>query len=103
MKGKGERRLDYLEGFIKPELMALVPVLYAAGIGLKKAQWVQDNRIPLLLGALGVVLALVYVLAGCELCTWKTVLMAVFTGVTQGILCAGASVYINQLVKQKEK
>ena len=30
-------------------------------------------------------------------------LMAVFAAVTQGILCAGASVYVNQLIKQGGK
>ena len=30
-------------------------------------------------------------------------LLAVFTGITQGVLCAGATVYVNQIVKQAGK
>ena len=33
--------------------------------------------------------------------TLHTVLMGIFMGLTQGILAAGASVYVNQLIKQE--
>ena len=95
--------MDYLSNFIRPELLVLIPVLYIAGAGLKKSARIADNLIPLVLGAISVVLALAYVLGTSTLCGWRDVLMAAFTAVTQGILCAGASVYVNQLIKQAEK
>lgn len=95
--------MDYLSNFIRPELLVLIPVLYIAGAGLKKSARIADNLIPLVLGAISVVLALAYVLGTSALSGWRDVLMAAFTAVTQGILCAGASVYVNQLIKQAEK
>ena len=92
--------MDYISQFIRPELLILVPVLYIIGAGAKKSRAVADNRIPLLLGAVGVLLAVVYVLAACRFTGWQSCLMAVFTAFTQGILCAGASVYVHQLIKQ---
>ena len=89
--------------YVKPELLVLIPVLYFLGMGLKKAQTVADKYIPLLLGGAGVVLALLWVLAGSELGSAQDVLRAVFAAITQGVLCAGCSVYVNQLGKQAGK
>jgi len=33
----------------------------------------------------------------------ENIYMAIFVAITQGFLCAGASVYINQIVKQSQK
>lgn len=88
--------------YIKPELMVLAIVLYFVGVGLKKSQ-VKDKWIPFLLGMGGVLLATVYVLATAVLSGMQNILLAVFTGITQGILCAGTSVYANQLYKQGSK
>lgn len=94
--------MDYLQEFIKPELLILVPVLYVLGVILKKSA-VRDKLIPALLGGIGIALSLIWVLAMSDLVSWRDVLMAGFSAVTQGILAAGASVYCNQLVKQGEK
>ncbi len=85
--------MDWME-FVKPELFILVPVLYLVGVGIKHSQ--LDSRwIPLLLGAMGVFLAALYVLS------METISFgAAFVAVTQGILCAGLSVYANQIFKQ---
>ena len=91
-----------LKEFIKPELIILIPVLYLYGMALKKSQ-VADKNIPWLLGATSIILSYVFVVATSDILGWKEVLMSFFTGVTQGVLCAGASVYVNQLVKQKNK
>jgi hypothetical protein len=40
------------------------------------------------------------VAATSSLGTFQDVLMLVFVGITQGVLTAGASVYINQIYKQ---
>lgn len=92
--------MEYLSNFIRPELLVLAPVLYILGSGLKKSQRVADNCIPLLLGLAGVVLATAYVLGTSALTNWRDGVLAAFTAVTQGILCAGASVYVHQLIKQ---
>ncbi len=93
---------DLLKEFIKPELLVLIPVLYLLGVALKKSQ-LADKNIPWVLGSAGVVLALVFVAATSAFAGWQSVLLGVFSGMTQGVLCAGASVYVNQLVKQAGK
>lgn len=95
--------MDYLTNYIKPELLILIPVLYLIGVGLKKSQSVDDRKIPLILGGFGVLLAAVYVLATAPISGWQSCLAALFTAVTQGVLCAGGSVYVNQLIKQNSK
>ena len=94
--------MDFTE-YLKPELLILVPVLYLIGMGLKKAAWFKDSLIPVLLGACGVVLAAVWVFATADVSGGKAIATAAFTAITQGVLCAGASVYVNQLVKQAQK
>lgn len=88
--------------FIKPELLILIPVLYLIGVGIKKSN-VPNKRIPLLLGVLGVLFAGLYIGATVEINGVQGFLTALFTALTQGVLCAGASVYANQLVKQAKK
>ena len=83
--------MEYLNNLIAPELFVLVPVLYLIGMGIKKSTWIKDKYIPTILGALGVILACIYLKS------------LSFSGITQGILCAGASVYVNQLIKQGGK
>lgn len=39
-------------------------------------------------------------IATLEVYTWQSVLLGLFTAIVQGVLCAGASVYVNQMVKQ---
>ncbi len=95
--------MDYLTNYIKPELLILVPVLYLIGAGLKNSQSIDDRNIPLLLGLCGVLLATVYVLASVPVSGFQTGFAALFTAVTQGVLCAGGSVYVNQLLKQRGK
>ena len=91
--------LDY----IKPELLVLILALYLIGMALKSAATVQDKYIPLLLGLIGMALAAVWVLATSSVDGWQSALLAIFTAIVQGILCAGASVYSNQLFKQSKK
>lgn len=91
------------QDFIKPELAALPFVLCALGAALKKAQRFADNLIPLVLGVCGVGLSALWVLATSPIAGWQNALLAVFTAVVQGVLCAAAAVYGNQMVKQAGK
>ena len=91
-----------LKEFIKPELLILIPVLYVIGIGLKKSK-LSDALIPLVLGGIAIVLSAAWAIATSDISTLKDVAYALFISVTQGILSAGASVYINQLYIQSKK
>ena len=88
--------------YIKPELLVLVPVLYLIGVAVKKSN-IADKFIPWILGGVSVALSALYILASGFPTNAADVALAVFTAITQGVLIAGASVYVNQLVKQTGK
>lgn len=88
--------------FIKPELLILIPVLYVVGMGLKKSK-LSDKLIPVVLGVTSIILSAAWVIATSDISTTKDVAYAIFVSVTQGVLSAGASVYINQLYVQSKK
>ncbi len=88
--------MEAIATYIKPELLILVPVLYAVGIAAKKVEAIKDKYIPLILGGAGVLLAVIWTLATTDITDVRGALMAVFVALTQGVLCAAASVYINQ-------
>ena len=89
--------------YIKPELIVVAIVLYFIGLAIKKAETIKDNYIPYVLGVISIVLCTIWVLANSTLGTVQEVLMAVFTSIVQGVLVAGLSTYVNQLIKQKGK
>lgn len=93
--------MNYQE-FIKPELLILIPVLYLIGAGVKKSA-IRDAFIPFILGIVGVILSGVYLFAAEPIVGNQAVATAIFTAFTQGILCAGASVYTDQIIKQSIK
>ena len=79
--------MDYTEiikEMIKPELLILIPVLYFIGVAIRKSEKIKNEYIPMLIGI------------------GQGILLAVFTAITQGVLVAGVSVYINQIIKQKK-
>lgn len=93
--------MEFME-YIKPELLVLVPVLYLIGAAIKKSK-VADKFIPWILGGVSVALSALWILATNFPAAASEAAMAVFTAITQGVLIAGASVYVNQLVKQTGK
>lgn len=95
--------MEQLMNYVKPELIVLAVVLYFIGMGFKKAETVKDKYIPLLLGLTGIILCAIWVIATSPLGTMQEIAMAVFTAVVQGILVAGLSTYVNQLIKQTNK
>ena len=94
--------IDVIKEFIKPELVGIIPVLYFIGLAAKKSA-LSNWLIPWLLGMLSIVFCGLYLFATMDITGWRAIVMGVFTAVTQGVLLAGASVYVNQLVKQTEK
>ena len=95
--------MDYLKEFIKPELLVLSPVLYFIGEAIKKSKAVKNARIPFILGCIAILLTGLYLLATTEINDFRAIATYLFTAITQGVLCAAASVYVNQLLKQRKK
>lgn len=95
--------MEQIMNYVKPELIVVAIVLYFVGMGLKKAEAVADKYIPLILGGVGIVLCSIWVLATNTLGTWQDTCMAMFTALVQGILVAGLSTYVNQVIKQVKK
>ncbi len=95
--------MEQIMNYVKPELIVVAVVLYFVGMGLKQAQAVKDKYIPIILGCVGIVLCAIWVLATSPLGTGQDIAMAVFTAIVQGILVAGLSTYINQIIKQTNK
>lgn len=90
--------LEEVMTYIPSELLILIPVLYAVGFFVKKSQSVADKFIPLILGGVGIVVCWLF-----EFMTIGFGFEAVFNGIIRGILCAGVTVYINQVKKQVTK
>lgn len=91
-----------ITSYIEPKLLILIPVLYMLGLMIKKSE-INDKYIPLILGVMGIILATVYSLIGNELKGVEKLLSVIFAGVTQGLLCASASVYVNNIFKQMKR
>jgi hypothetical protein len=89
--------------FIKPELLALVPVLYFLAHILKTAFKFDRTKLPLIVGVAGIFMSALYVIAATDFHNYHDVLRAAFTSMVQGFLCAGAAVYSHQLYKQRGK
>lgn len=95
--------VEMLKEYIKPELLVVAIVLYFIGIGLKNTELIKDKFIPIILGILGVIISAIYIIATSTISGYQEVLTVIFTSIVQGILVAGASVYINQIIKQSNK
>lgn len=86
------------ENYIKPELGFLIPLLYIIGMMIKNTNVIKDKWIPLILGIIGIVISF-FTVGSIEGFT----LVGTTTAITQGVLCAGSAVYVNQLFKQSGK
>ena len=95
--------MDQILSYVKPELLIVVVVLYFIGVMIKKSENISDKFIPMILGILGVLICGLYVFATSTVSSSQEVAMALFTAITQGIIVAGLSTYVNQLIKQSGK
>ncbi|MEF9969690.1 MAG: phage holin family protein [Ruthenibacterium sp.] len=93
--------MEELQQYIQPELLVTIPLLYMLGIWLKRSAWFHDEKIPLTLGGFGILMALFYTLSTVPITNYQSIFSIAFAAITQGLLCAGASVYANQLWKQQ--
>ena len=95
--------MEQIMNYVKPELLVVALVLYFVGMGLKKAQYFADKHIPATLGIAGIVLAALYVFGTSTVTSAQEASMAVFTAIVQGLLVAGLSTYVDQLIKQSKR
>ena len=93
--------MNYQE-YIKSELLILIPVLYFIGVAIKKSN-IANKWIPIILGTISIILTLLWVAYSSNIVTLSDVAFAIFISVTQGILIAGVSVYVNQIFVQSKK
>lgn len=91
--------MEEIMEYIQPELIIVSVVLYFIGIMLKNTEKVAKKYILLILGIVGVVLSILWVFASNDINGYQSVLLAIFTGIVQGILVAGLSNYVNQIIK----
>lgn len=95
--------MEEIMNYVKPELLVVAVVLYFLGQGIKRSETIKDKYIPLINGAAGIILCGFYVLGATSCQTVQEIFMALFTAITQGILVAGLSTYVNQVIKQSRK
>ena len=98
--GKDYTWMDQIMNYVKPELLVVAIILYFLGIWLKQAEFLKDKYIPLVLGGSGILICGIWVFSTAEIAVAQDVRKAIFASVTQGILVAGLSTYVNQIVKQ---
>lgn len=94
---------ELLKEYVKPELIVVAIVLYFVGMGIKNTELIKDKYIPVILGVIGVLISAIYITATSQINGYQEVLTVIFTSIVQGVLVAGASVYINQVIKQSNK
>lgn len=95
--------MEQIMNYVKPELVVVAIVLYFIGMWLKQAAFIKDKYIPLVLGIVGVFVCGIWVMATASFATAQDIALAVFTAIVQGILVAGLSTYVNQIIKQLNK
>ncbi len=95
--------MDQIMNYVKPELVVVAIVLYFFGMWLKQAAFIKDKYIPLVLGIVGIFVCGIWVMATASFATGQDIASAIFASITQGILVAGLSTYVNQIIKQLNK
>jgi len=98
-KCRKDDNMDFNQ-FIRPELLILIPVLYALGMFLKTSTMLEDKNIPMVLLVAGCVLSILYI---CSVLGEGYSTANITVAVIQGILVASASVFGNQVIKQLNK
>lgn len=95
--------MEQIMNYVKPELVVVAIVLYFIGMWLKQAAFIKDKYIPLVLGIVGIFVCGIWVMATASFATGQDIASAIFASITQGILVAGLSTYVNQIFKQLNK
>lgn len=95
--------MEQIMNYVKPELIVVAIVLYFLGMWFKQAAFIRDKYIPLVLGIIGIFVCGIWVMATASFATAQDIALAIFTAIVQGIMVAGLSTYVNQLIKQAGK
>ena len=95
--------MDAIQNYVKPDLLIVAIVLYFLGMWLKQASFMKDKYIPLVLGIAGVIICSIWVVSTTTFTNGHDIAAAIFASVTQGIIVAGLSTYVNQVFKQLQK
>ena len=95
--------MEQVMNYVKPELLVLAVVLYFVGMAMKKTEAISDKYIPVTIGTIGILRCGIWVVATSPMGGMQEIAMAVFTAIVQGILVAGLSTYVNQVIKQHNK
>lgn len=88
--------MDIALQYIDPQFAILVVILYCAGNAIKRAHVIDCRWIPLILTGIGTGLTALSIFGSGQV----SIASALYQAFGQGILCAGMSVYLNQLLKQ---
>jgi hypothetical protein len=90
--------------YIRPELLVVVVILYCIALAIKKSTYIKDCFIPFIIGFISLALCAVYVLSvSAKPSGYQEVLSLILDIIIQGVCCAAAAVYFNQLYKQSQK
>lgn len=89
--------------YVKPELLVVAVALYFIGMSIKNTQAIKDKYIPSILGVIGIVLCALWVFSTTTTTGSQQIALAIFTSIIQGVLVAGLSTYVNQIIKQTKK
>lgn len=95
--------MEQILNYVNPELLVVAVALYFVGVWIKGSESIKDKYIPLILGVIGIILCAIWVLATNVCSNAQEVAMAAFTSIVQGVLVAGLSTYVNQVIKQIDK
>lgn len=86
--------------YISPEIIWLVPCLYALGSIVKKSKRIDDTLIPAILCVVGIFLSALVSFASCEPQGWVQWVILAAVSLGQGYVIAAAAICLNQLIKQ---
>ena len=86
--------------YISPEIIWLVPCLYALGSIIKKSARIDDTLIPTILCVVGIFLSALVRFASCEPQGWVHWVILAAVSLGQGYVIAAAAICLNQLIKQ---
>lgn len=95
--------MEQILNYVEPKLIIVAIILYFLGMWLKQAAFIKDKYIPLVLGIVGIFVCGIWVMATASFATAQDIALAIFTAIVQGIMVAGLSTYVNQLIKQAGK
>lgn len=84
--------------YIRSEYAILVAILYCIGGVLKNTDAIANKWIPCILTVVGIALACLSAIG--QATAPYNVASIIYDAVGQGVLCAGMSVYLHQMIKQ---